>query len=165
MATCVDLKGNVTSVDSTETTAVFFQAMLSAKKGSPLLLKAINSIVDTIKNRSYGIEGFEATDLSITGPVALGYALRENYNQVRTSCHLHKPEGCIVTECAEVRGYVPASASKPWEGGVARRVLAENDHSIREMLGNNLTDQSLYAKFFSTKSVYCDEEGPSCKYW
>jgi hypothetical protein len=111
LATCND-RGKWTS-DRRGSIQNVWNAMLSAKKGSPFLLEAVRLIIRNVMHHSYGIVGEDSAmkrmgisaDLCITGPCLLGYAassFRINStsdpyieSEVRLDCHFDGPESGI----------------------------------------------------------------------
>jgi hypothetical protein len=109
LASCNDLRGNWASAKRGSIQNLW-NAMLSAKKGSPFLLEAIRLIIRNVMHHSYGIVGEESAmkrlgmsaDLCITGPCLLGYVVSsfrinsasDPYieSEVRTDCHFEGAE-------------------------------------------------------------------------
>jgi len=160
IATCVDLIGHLGKRDGSfaDTQAIFYQAMLSAKKGSPILLDAIRLIVDTVSKRRYGLAGQKKSDLAITGPISLGKASKGSYNKIRASCRLKRLPNCKGdTKCRVVQGYVPTSPDAPWLGLFSPITLAANDGALI----NRGNGDGFYGHLFEVRDVYC-EAGESC---
>jgi len=85
LATCYDMQPAwTTAIGNQVHVPILWQAALSAKKKSPVLLDTIRMVVSTIQNRKYALHQAEEVFskkyppglvLSITGPVLLGYAV------------------------------------------------------------------------------------------
>jgi hypothetical protein len=159
IATCIDLSGHLPNrADGSDTQAVFYQAMLSAKKGSPVLLDAIRLIIDTVAGRRYGLEGKKESDLGITGPISFGKASQGSYNKIRTSCRLIRlTDHCEGTDCDVVQGYVPTSSSAPWLGLYSPITFAANSADGK----SHIRENGFYGDDFAARRVYC-EDGEAC---
>jgi hypothetical protein len=154
IATCVDFIPFASSMDG-NVHAVMYQAMLSAKKGSPLVLEVIRHILDNVTHRRYGLPGEYASDLAITGPVLFGKAVHGQYDKVRLSCKVNQ-RMCGDDVCAVVEGYVPMAVEMPWLGWYSPVRFAKNNAVVRyeSHLGS-------YSGSYKKHEVYC-EDGEAC---
>jgi hypothetical protein len=126
---------------------------LSAGRGSPILLQAIKLIIQNVASRSYVIKGERKNiirtghaDLSITGPILLGYAA--------TSEHIAK--GSLRVDCGfygrKKGAHLNPSNLSSGEMGLIMSV-DDTEHKKVRSSGNK------YGDLYDHHSIYCDEQG------
>lgn len=147
LSICHDMNNVFQSKDSTGVPIPgLWNAAMSARKGSPVLLEAIRQSIENIQNRSYTLESYDLAgrdDLSITGPILLGH--------VATTGNF--PNGVVRIPCgfygksAYRNPYTPSKYKTGLIFEIDRR-----EHQRVHSSGNN------YGYLWKQKLVYCDEK-------
>ena len=122
-----------------ERTPIFYQAVLSARRRSPILLEAIKMVIDNVNLRAYpstkdGLPMWlpEMGNLAITGPILIGLAASKFPNST----------------------YRQDLKFKPDQGIMLAEIFISRDHG--EHVKVHRTGGGHYADLYKSRAIYCD---------
>ncbi|CAB9524078.1 expressed unknown protein [Seminavis robusta] len=135
-----DRRDNFTDFRST------WNAVLSAKRGSPVILEIIQAILHNVETRSLGLPTTTQQDLAVTGPVLYGYVIATSSfkNTVRLPCANRAGNG---VQSLLVEGNLTTTNATD-----VIIVADEEEHGLTQTTGINIS----YGELHKRGQIYCD---------